>query len=353
MKIVILSFYSGYVFRGMETFADELARRLSTRHSVTVIQAGTVLPYQKPYRVKRIPVSWQEGSVGGLRKLFLDRDSLKIAWFTVRALGELSLVKPKIIVVGNGGWQVAILKLYCLVTGAKLVVSGQAGLGWDERWNLFWKPNLFVALSRRNRNWALRHSCPNQAIILIPNGVDLKKFPPTGSRIKTGLPRPVFVCVAGPERYKRVETTMRAVAQLHQGSLLLISQSSVYDQRGKQLLGKRFLRKSYPHDRLAGAYRAGDVFTLVSESTEAFGIAYLEAMACGLPVVATDDQLRREIVGKAGILVGHPEDSTAYAHALEMAVKKEWGDLPRNQAKKFSWDMIAKRYEEEFNKVQP
>jgi len=97
-------------------------------------------------------------------------------------------------------------------------------------------------------------------------------------------------------------------------------------------------------------YRNSDLFTLPSNEFEAFGIVYLEALASGLPVVATDDALRKEIIRDAGILV-NPEDIDVYAKALEKALKTDWGDKPRNQAKKFSWDKVVKKYESLFQEL--
>jgi len=97
-------------------------------------------------------------------------------------------------------------------------------------------------------------------------------------------------------------------------------------------------------------YRAANIFTLPSWSYEAFGIVYLEAMASGIPVVATDDELRREIVGDAGILVD-PTDLDSYANALKKALSIDWGNKPRIQAEKFDWDKIAKKYEKLFENL--
>ena len=73
-------------------------------------------------------------------------------------------------------------------------------------------------------------------------------------------------------------------------------------------------------------------------------------MQSGLPIVATNDKLRKEVVGEAGILID-PTDIGKYSRALEKALKMDWGDRPRKQAEKFSWDKIVSKYENLFENV--
>ena len=114
------------------------------------------------------------------------------------------------------------------------------------------------------------------------------------------------------------------------------------DILGKRLLGKRYLRLVIPYEQIPSYYRAAKVFTLASK-TEAFGISYVEAMACNLPVVTTSDKSRHEIIGDAGILT-HPEDINQYATDLEIAAKTHYRNIPYNQALKFSWNKTAEMY---------
>jgi len=73
-------------------------------------------------------------------------------------------------------------------------------------------------------------------------------------------------------------------------------------------------------------------------------------MATGLPVVATNDPIRHEIVGDAGILVD-PTNTEEYAEALQKALDTNWGNKPRKQAEKFSWDEIAEKYDNLFKEL--
>jgi glycosyltransferase involved in cell wall biosynthesis len=95
-------------------------------------------------------------------------------------------------------------------------------------------------------------------------------------------------------------------------------------------------------------YQEADVFCFVPKPWEAFGLVYLEAMATNLPVIAPDDPVRREIVGSAGILIKNPEDTDLLAKAIKEAYYKDWGDKPRMQAEKFSWDSVKKSYRDLF-----
>ena len=141
---------------------------------------------------------------------------------------------------------------------------------------------------------------------------------------------------------------------MKKGGLLLIggdrSEGNI-DKLANKLLGnKRYQKIRVKPEAIPSYYLSSNVFTLPSDNFEAFGIAYLEAMASGLPVVATDDELRKEIVGDAGILVD-PTDIDAYSKALEKALVTDWGNKPRMQAEKFSWDTIIRKYEKLFKRI--
>ena len=103
-------------------------------------------------------------------------------------------------------------------------------------------------------------------------------------------------------------------------------------------------------DEMPSLYRSADIFTLPSESSEAFGNVLVEAMASGLPVVVTRDPIRAEIVGDAGILVD-PSDLDSYTNALSSALESGWNEKPRKQAEKFDWDKITLEYELVFNQI--
>jgi len=350
MKIAFLNIYSGIVDRGAEVFVKEISSRLKENHTVDVYSSKI----DKKEAISQTPLSFL-GKI--LYKFYLDSHSRRVLWFTLKLIPKILASNYDWIIPVDAGWQLLILKFFQglkkyptplkLRRTSKILVSGQAGIGRDDLRNLRMNPDVFVALTERAYKWAKEINSSSK-IVKIPNGVDLHKFSPAGDKATINLEKPVVVCVAGLNPYKRVDLTIKAVAKMGEGSLLLVGdgpQREEIDRLGEKFLGKgRFLRLTVNHDELPTYYRSADVFTLVSESSEAFGIAYLEAMASGLPVVATDDEIRHEIVGEAGLFVD-PENVEEYTRTLEKALESDFNAKPRRQAQQFSWDKIAGEYE--------
>ena len=344
-NIAILSFYSGIVERGVETFAYEISKRLSKKHKITIFQAGSKIQNTdiRTYQIKshaKIPYATKNI----LSKVYLDIQSLKILFFTLKTFSKLTTGKYDLIIPLNGGWQIVLIKVFSVITKSKILVSGHAGIGADDAWNIFFHPDVFVALTSSEERWA-RRLTQDVKIKKIANGVDLSLFHPNVQPKKIKLQKPIVICASALVPYKRVELTIKAVAKDKNLSLLLVGEGQEHgylDTLGKRLLGDRYLRLVAPYKEMPTYYKAADVFTLASK-TEAFGISYVEAMACNLPIVTTNDESRAEIIGDAGILT-NPLNTDTYAKDLKIAAKTNYRNIPYNQALKFSWNKIALLY---------
>jgi glycosyltransferase involved in cell wall biosynthesis len=356
VKIAFLNIYNGLIDRGAETFVKEVAGRFSEKHEVVVFQSGAARGDEK-YKVQQIPlnINWKSKDAGGTitRKLFIDHRSRLIFKFGIKSIPGLWRGKFDIVIPVNGGWLPAIGRIFTWVTGAKLVITGQSGIGWDDRNNLWCFPDTFIALSSYAQKWAKRAN-PFVKVATIPNGVDTEKFSPEGERLKTHLKRPVIVCAAALTPSKRIDLAVKAVSKLEKVSLLVVGDGDLKDDikaLGKKMLGKRFDLTVLPFEKMPQVYRLADVFTLPSEAYYSFEIVLVEAMSVNVPVVANDDPIRRGIVAEAGLFVD-PADIDAYAKALEKALKLNWGDKPRSRAEKFDWDKIALQYEKVFSDLK-
>lgn len=111
------------------------------------------------------------------------------------------------------------------------------------------------------------------------------------------------------------------------------------------------------HEEMPRHYQQADLFVLPSRR-ESFGLVLAEAMACGLPVVATTAGAIPEVVedGVTGVLVP-PDDPEALASAVVSLLSNR----PRMQAmgtagaqrvrQRFTWDKVAQRVVEGYLKL--
>lgn len=244
-----------------------------------------------------------------------------------------------IILSTNGRTDVVQAKLKTIISPSKLVVSGQSGIGWDDRLNLYTFPDAFVALTDFQKKWA-KSVNPFTSVEKIPNGVDVGRFNPQAKPIKLDLPKPIILCVGAVSPSKSGEISKRQ--HLLKQAAKQIGVSVVLVGKGGDM--------EVNHSQMPGVYTACDLFSYPTEPSESFGISMLEAMACGLPVVATDDPIRREIVGEAGLFVD-PQNIDAYAQSLKKALATNWKDKPQKQAAKFSWDKVCSQYAQLFTRL--
>lgn len=351
MKVAFLSFYSGEVYRGVETYVHELSNRLvDLGIDVTVYQNGSKIKGSKYKTISaNFKINWKQKGIEGrfLGIAFTDYFARLVGKFTRKVLEKIDK-DTDIIITTNGSLQVLYVRIWSFLNRKKHIAVGQSGPGADDKWNLLCMPDIFMALTSYQRDWARKFN-PFVKVVIIPNGVDLEKFNPKNKSLKIGLPRPIILSVGALELGKRFDLIIKAVAKT-KASLLLVGKGNLEGNLQKmsdELLQGRFEIMSFPHNEMPKVYAAADLFTYPTVSWESFGIVMVEAMASNLPIVATDDPIRREIVADAGLFVD-PTDTRKYAQTLEKALKIKWGSKPRTQSEKFSWDDIAIKYKKLF-----
>jgi glycosyltransferase involved in cell wall biosynthesis len=107
---------------------------------------------------------------------------------------------------------------------------------------------------------------------------------------------------------------------------------------------------------LGDHYRSADVFVLTSLH-ESWNQAVVEAMACGVPVVATDVPGLRDAVGDAGVLVGVGDhtslrDVLARLHA-SAAWRRSLRQAGLSRVQTLTWANIARRLDDVYRTVLP
>src|SRR5690606_11826382 len=88
------------------------------------------------------------------KRWFVDEAGLEILKFSLSHIKTIWKEKPDWVIPMNGFWQLLILKCIQPVLGYKILITGHSGPGWDERWNLYLKPDVFVASTGPAAEWA-------------------------------------------------------------------------------------------------------------------------------------------------------------------------------------------------------
>lgn len=264
-------------------------------------------------------------------------------------------------------FQVLVLRLVTAIKRKPLVVT------WHEVWGrAYWRqylgrlgllawlieelamraPDHIIAASPQTAE-RLRKSvgmaCP---ITVVPNGIDLDE-------VASAYPDPVATDVTVVGRlisHKRVDMLFEAIAKLRAEGLALTCRVIGYGPEQEDLheLAERLAigdLVEFRHDvaeqkDVFGMLKAAKVCVFPS-AREGFGIAVLEALACGVPVITTSatDNMARHLVARSvrGVVCDETVDSLA--DAVRAAVTNSSGILgqPEDWLSEYSWDAAGAR----------
>ncbi len=222
-----------------------------------------------------------------------------------------------------------------------------------------------TAVSQSLARDTLRHFCCPEglSVEVIPNFVDTERFAPLPEPREDEDHPPLAVHVSNFRPVKRVPWLIEAFAQATKGTeaqLVLVGDgpdqpASCATARRLGLSGRvRFLGE---RDALSELLAPADVFVLAS-SEESFGLSALEAMSCGVPVVATRVGGVPEVVtdGRSGLLAP-AEDKAQFAERLSQLLfdrdrARAMGRAARAEVlARFARDPIVARYEHLYRRV--
>ncbi|MFA7693130.1 MAG: glycosyltransferase family 4 protein [Candidatus Hydrogenedentes bacterium] len=167
-----------------------------------------------------------------------------------------------------------------------------------------------------------------------------------------GLEAPYLLFVSTLEARKNILTLLEAFARTSVPHRLVLAggagwgSASILERAKKADLSERVLLTGYIPDRslFPSLYSAADAFVFPSWY-EGFGLALLEAMACGCPVITSNSSSLPEVGGDAPLYVD-PGDVDGLAHAIERlcgdkALQEAMREKSIAQSRKFSWRQCA------------
>jgi phosphatidylinositol alpha-mannosyltransferase len=192
---------------------------------------------------------------------------------------------------------------------------------------------------------------------VIPNGIDLEIFNSQSKKIKKFLDGKINVLFVGRiEERKGLIYLLKAYQILTRKfpnlRLIIIGEGEL-KKECQDFVRKHNLKEVHFEGEKTGRelisyYKTADIFCAPSIYGESFGIVLLEAMACGLPVVAFSNEGYKEFFRekKGEKFLANPKDFKGLAKKLEILIenenlRREMGKWGIKEAKKYSWDKIA------------
>lgn len=231
------------------------------------------------------------------------------------------------------------------------------------------RADLLVVLSSAFRQLLVeRYGVSPWRVRVVPPAVDLDRFQPGDravARIALGLPPgdPVAVAVRRLVPRMGLDLAIAAWSKLSTG-VLVIAGEGPDRQRLEQLArdagcaARVHFVGRLAEAALADLYRAADVSLLPSRALEGFGLAALEALACGTPVVASNvGGLPEALVGLGHGLVVPSGDEGALKQRLDEAFDGR-SPLPsaaacRAHAERFSSQALAVAHAQLYRTPRP
>jgi spore coat protein SA len=261
------------------------------------------------------------------------------------------------------------------VTRLLRIAGGRLTLRIDR--GAFGSSAAIVAASRyQEREMVELYRVPPEKIEVIHNGVDLDLYSPAGARADLvasgaakGGPTILFVGRLVPKKGLQhlIAAFPRILEAAPEARCVVVGGSKVFDTFGSEL--RRLSRRHGVADRFSwlqdvpeldmpGIYRAADLAVFPSVGYESLPTVVLEAMACGVPVVATRNWGTPEALG-----LDHPgllEEATpealaervaAFLNGPELAARVRLDQLARVQP--FALTASVAKHEELYRRVAP
>jgi phosphatidyl-myo-inositol alpha-mannosyltransferase len=201
---------------------------------------------------------------------------------------------------------------------------------------------------------------------IIPNGVDLDRFADAEpfEELRDGTINILFV--GRFEERKGLIHLLKAYHRLrkrHVDARLLVIGTGPKAREYRRYVGLRQIRDveflgRVSDDAKARYFASADIFCAPATGQESFGIVLLEAMAAGVPIVASDIHGYKNVVqrGVQGLLA-EPRNHRALAAALytlsnDADLRHRMGEAGRARAPDYSWDRVTERIVDFYHEVR-
>ncbi len=232
---------------------------------------------------------------------------------------------------------------------------------WIERWVLARAAGAYPCNTAAGER--LRRRGFSGVLAVLPLGVDVDRYHPADREAPVEGLRVGYV--GRLARHKGVHVLIEAVAGLEGCTLVLVGEGPERASLARQIAAADLSSEvsflgHLVEDALPACYRGLDVLAVPSlptaSWTEQFGRVVVEAMASGVPVVASTAGALPDVVGDAGLLVPPGDSNALRAALLRLSTDPElWGDLRRRgleRAERFRWSAVAASQRDLYQQVR-
>lgn len=231
--------------------------------------------------------------------------------------------------------------------------------------------NIVIFPSEFSRNICIPQlGISEERSVVVHHGVDLERFTPryesknTSSldSLKLPISNDYILSVSTLYEHKNFEVLLRAYAKLPEKlqkdhPLVIVGSPSTksYFSKLHQIANELNIKENIyftggvGYDSIPELYRKSSLFILPSK-LETFGLTPVEAMACGIPVIATDSTAIPEVVQNAGYLFDS-DDSDQLRDMMQTLllneeIRKEYREAGLRRAQELSWEETAEKTHE-------
>ena len=340
MKICIVN-DTFLIGRGVDTVIYELAKRLGKKHKVKIVCGKGFCNY-KPENFEIHEIDIEKAFTGSIKDILLPIRLLKLRNFLKKTNCDVINLHHSTLFLGLIGMKNVVITYhgsppaYGISKYPRTLINifGKLSLRFAKR---------VVAISEYLKKELIRFGVPEERIVLIPNGIS-KDFKPTWKD------KNYMLFVGRLEKHKRVDQLIKLAKDIR--FPLKIVGDGLERKKLERLARKIEAPVTFlcqiKRDKLIKLYQECSFFVSASR-WEGFGLIFLEANACGKPVIGYDLTAIREIIinGYNGFLVRNFEDLKNKALELKESVnlRKEMGRNGVNFSKNYNWEKISEMYE--------
>ena len=333
--------------RGVDTVIYELARRLGKKYKVKVICGKGFCNY-KPENFKIEEIDIGKAFTGSIKDLLFPVKLLKLRKFLRKIDCDVINLHHSTLFLGLIGMKNVIVTYHGSPPAYGISKYPRTLINFLGKISLRFARKV-ISISEYLKRELVRFGVPEEKIIVIPNGVS-EEFKPTWKD------KNYMLFVGRLERHKRVDELIRLAKEIN-FKLKVVGdgpERKKLESLANEIKAPVNFVGKISRKELIKLYQECSFF-VSSSRWEGFGLTFLEANACGKPVIGYNLTAIKERIkdGFNGFLVEDFEElvSKSKILAYNKNLRRIMGKKAYFISKKFNWSRIVISYDKCFKKI--